>query len=175
MANAAFKYQSEIDVLINGFSINFDFSKLIKVADLIYHDGPLLSHYVSNKGENYLFYWVDVDNEYNRWVVIRTDIFSIQQYLEKKSTLHSIITQPNDGFVYTVDIDDKIHYHNIKLVPIANLPEEYTPTENSYYAFEIEDNIDLAAISQNKEKIKDILISFVEAESEKPITKNSLS
>jgi hypothetical protein len=26
-----------------------------------------------------------------------------------------------------------------------------------------------------KEKIKDILISFVEAESEKPITKNSLS
>lgn len=45
---------------INGFSINFDFSKLIKVADLIYHDGPLLSHYVSNKGENYLFYWVDV-------------------------------------------------------------------------------------------------------------------
>lgn len=51
---------------INGFSINFDFSKLIKVADLIYHDGPLLSHYVSNKGENYLFYWVDVDNEYNR-------------------------------------------------------------------------------------------------------------
>ena len=101
---------------------------------------------------------MDVDNEYNRWVVIRTDIFSIQQYLEKKSTLHSIITQPNDGFVYTVDIDDKIHYHNIKLVPIANLPEEYTPTENSYYAFEIEDNIDLAAISQNKEKIKDILI-----------------
>ena len=100
---------------------------------------------------------------------------TIQQYLEKKSTLHSIITQPNDGFVYTVDIDDKIHYHNIKLVPIANLPEEYTPTENSYYAFEIEDNIDLAAISQNKEKIKDILISFVEAESEKPITKNSLS
>ena len=118
---------------------------------------------------------MDVDNEYNRWVVIRTDIFSIQQYLEKKSTLHSIITQPNDGFVYTVDIDDKIHYHNIKLVPIANLPEEYTPTENSYYAFDIEDNIDLAAISQNKEKIKDILISFVEAESEKPITKNSLS
>lgn len=160
---------------INGFSINFDFSKLIKVADLIYHDGPLLSHYVSNKGENYLFYWVDVDNEYNRWVVIRTDIFSIQQYLEKKSTLHSIITQPNDGFVYTVDIDNKIHYHNIKFVPIANLPEEYTPTENSYYVFEIEDNIDLAAISQNKEKIKDILISFVEAESEKPITKNSLS
>lgn len=133
---------------INGFSINFDFSKLIKVADLIYYDGPLLSHYMSSKGENYLFYWVDVDNVYNRWVVIRTDIFSIQQYLEKKITLHSIITQPNDGFVYTVDIDDNIHYHNTKIVPIVDLPEEYTPMENSYYTFEVKDDIDLAAISQ---------------------------
>lgn len=133
---------------INGFTIEFDFSKLIKVADLIYYDGPLLSHYMSSKGENYLFYWVDVNNEYNRWVIIRTDIFSIQQYLERKITLHSIITHPNDGFVYTVDIDDKIEYHNIKVVPIANLPEEYTPMENSYYDFEVKDDIDLAAISQ---------------------------
>ena len=133
---------------INGFNIEFDFSKLIKVADLIYYDGPLLSHYMSSKGENYLFYWVDVDNVHNRWVVIRTDIFSIQQYLEKKITLHSIITQPNDGFVYTVDIDNNIDYHNTKIVPIANLPEEYTPMENSYYTFEIKDDLDLAAISQ---------------------------
>lgn len=133
---------------INGFNIEFDFSKLTKVADLIYYDGPLLSHYMSSKGENYLFYWVDVDNVYNRWVVIRTDIFSIQQYLEKKIALHSIITQPNDGFVYIVDIDDSIHYHNAKIVPIADLPEEYTPMENSYYTFEVKDDIDLAAISQ---------------------------
>ena len=40
MVNAAFKYQSEIECqsmnidmkTINGFSINFDFSKLIKVS-----------------------------------------------------------------------------------------------------------------------------------------------
>lgn len=133
---------------INGFNLKFDFSKLIKVADLIYFDGPLLSHYMSSKGENYLFYWVDVDNEYNRWVVIRTDIFSIQQYLEKKVTLYSIITHPNDGFVYMVDIDNEIRYHNIKAISIDDLPEEYTPMENSYYTFEIKDDMDLAAISQ---------------------------
>lgn len=133
---------------INGFNLKFDFSKLIKVADLIYYEGPLLSHYMSSKGENYLFYWVDVDDEYNRWVVIRTDIFSIQQYLEKKVTLHSVITHPNDGFVYTVDIDNDIQYHNIKVIPIDDLPEEYIPTENSYYSFEVKDDMDLAAISQ---------------------------
>ncbi len=133
---------------INGFNIKIDFSKLIKVADLIYYDGPLLSHYMSSRGENYLFYWVDVDNKYNRWIVVRTDIFSIQQYLEKKITLHSIITLPNDGFVYSVDIDDDIQYHNIKAIPIDDLPEEYTPIKDSYYTFEVKDDIDLTAISQ---------------------------
>jgi len=67
---------------ISGFNIHFDFGKLTKVSDLIYFDGPLLSHYMSSKGENYLFYWVDVDETYNRWMVVRTDIITIQQYLE---------------------------------------------------------------------------------------------
>ncbi|MDR1918984.1 MAG: hypothetical protein LBQ65_04975 [Tannerellaceae bacterium] len=122
---------------INGFDISFDFSKLTKISDLIYFDGPLLSHYKSNKGENYLFYWVDADDKYNRWIVIRTDISSILLYLEKRISLHAIITQPNDDFVYIVDIDNGLNYHNIKLLPIASLPEDYTPTENSFYTFDV--------------------------------------
>lgn len=133
---------------INGFDIKFDFGKLIKVADLIYYDGPLLSHYISQKGENYLFYWVDVDSECNRWIVVRTDIYSIQQYIEKKITLRTIIMHPNDGFVYVADVDDAVNYRSVKLISADNLPEDYTPTEDSYYTFEIEDDIDLAAISQ---------------------------
>ena len=103
---------------INGFNFNFDFSKLIKVADLIYFDGPLLSHYMSDKGENYLFHWADADDEYNRWLVLRTDILSIKQYLDKKINLRSLIMEPNDGFVFSVDIDDNLNYTNIKVVPV---------------------------------------------------------
>lgn len=133
---------------INGFNINYDFSKLIKVADLIYFDGPLLSHYMSDKGENYLFHWADADDDYNRWIVLRTDILSIQQYLDKKINLRSLFMKPNDGFVFSVDIDDNINYTNIKFVPIEALPEEYIPTEDSFYSFKMEDDIDLSAISQ---------------------------
>ena len=77
---------------INGLGLNFDFIKLIKVANLIYDDDPLT--YVSNKGENYLFYWVDVDNEYNRWVVIRTrDFFNTTVFRkEKYATFHNNTT-----------------------------------------------------------------------------------
>lgn len=133
---------------INGFNFNFDFSKLIKVADLIYFDGPLLSHYMNDKGENYLFHWADADDDYNRWIVLRTDILSIQQYLDKKVNLRSLIMEPNDGFVFSVDIDDELNYTNIKVVPVEAIPEEYLPTEDSFYSFKMEDDIDLSALSQ---------------------------
>ena len=42
---------------IKGFEIQFDFSSFKKIADLIFFEGPLLSHYVSSKGDDYLFYW----------------------------------------------------------------------------------------------------------------------
>ena len=54
-----------------------NFDKFKKVADLIYFDGPLLSHYVTNKGDNYLFYWIDQDDTNNRWMFIRTDYDNI--------------------------------------------------------------------------------------------------
>lgn len=133
---------------IDGLNFSFDFSKFIKVADLIYFEGPLLSHYISEKGENYLFYWVDADAHANRWIIIRTDIFTIQKYLDKKIPLSNIITSPNDGFVYIVDIDENIQYNNCKIVSIAQLPEDYTPTDDSYYNFNLKDDIDLSAISQ---------------------------
>lgn len=36
--------------------------ELTKVSDLIYFDGPFLSHYVHKSGDNYLSYWVDCDD-----------------------------------------------------------------------------------------------------------------
>lgn len=133
---------------ISGFNIHFDFGKLTKVSDLIYFDGPLLSHYMSSKGENYLFYWVDVDEIYNRWLVVRTDIVTIQQYLDKKISLYTVMSTPNDGFLYMVDIDANASYHNIQLIQVDSLPEDYLPGQDSFYAFEPSDDIDLAAISQ---------------------------
>ena len=47
---------------IEGYNIDYDFSGFRKIADLVYFDGPFLSHYVSAKGDDYLFYWVDRDD-----------------------------------------------------------------------------------------------------------------
>lgn len=133
---------------ILGIDINFDIAQLIKVTDLISFDGPLLSHFMNDKGDNYLFYWVDVNETHNRWMFFRVDISRIQSYLEKRETLYSLIVNGNDSFVYFVDIDNNLNYQNIKLIPTKMIIEEYLPEKESFFEFEVTDDFDIAAISQ---------------------------
>ena len=97
---------------IKGFEIQFDFSNFKKIADLIFFEGPLLSHYVSSKGDDYLFYWVDKDERDNRWLVLRVSLSSLQKYMAKDISLRELIENPNDGYLYQVDIDNDLNYHD---------------------------------------------------------------
>ena len=121
---------------IEGYNIEYDFSQFKKVADLIYFEGPLLSHYVSSKGDDYLFYWVDRDDSDNRWLVLRVSMANLQKYIGNVITLRDLIENPNDGYLYSVDVNNDVCYHDIKLIQPSALPEEYLPERESYYAFE---------------------------------------
>jgi len=121
---------------IEGYSIDYDFSSFKKIADLIYFEGPLLSHYVSSKGDDYLFYWVDSDESDNRWLVLRVSLASLQKYVGKEITLRQLIETPNDGYLYSVDVSSDICYHDVKLVQPSVLPDDYLPESDSYYTFE---------------------------------------
>ena len=121
---------------VKGFDIQFDFSSFKKIADLICFEGPLLSHYVSSKGDDYLFYWVDRDENDNRWMVLRVSLASLQKYMAGDVSLLELIGSPNDGYLYLVDVDNDINYHNVKLVQPADLPEDYLPDADSFYTFE---------------------------------------
>lgn len=121
---------------IEGYNIEYDFSGFRKIADLIYFEGPLLSHYVSSKGDDYLFYWVDSDDCDNRWLVLRVSLANLQKYIGKEITLRELIENPNDGYLYSVDVTSDIRYHNVKLTQPSALPEAYLPETDSYYAFE---------------------------------------
>ena len=137
---------------IKGISIrNRNFDKFKKVADLIYFDGPLLSHYVTINGDNYLFYWIDQDDADNRWMFIRTDYDTIQKYTQKKQTLRNILSSPLDDIVYTVDIDNEGHHHNFQAHSIENKRVLIAP---DFYEFEPEDvnkeNLSIAEMSGKK-------------------------
>lgn len=131
---------------IEGFPIQYDFSRFKKIADLIYFQGPFLSHYVSDKGEDYLFYWVDKDDTYNRWIIIRVNLTTLQQYINGKLSLRELIAHPNDGFAYMADVDSQLNYHRVILTQPSSLPDDYLPAKDAYYEFEpipTEDGIEL--------------------------------
>ena len=112
---------------IEGYNIEYDFSGFRKIADLVYLDGPFLSHYVSSKGDDYLFYWVDKDDQDNRWLVLRVSLSSLQKYVGKELSLRELIDNPNDGYLYSVDVDNDVNYHDVKLIQPSAIPEDYLP------------------------------------------------
>lgn len=109
--------------------------ELTKVSDLIYFDGPFLSHYVHKSGDNYLSYWVDCDGEFQRWLVFRVGITSLQKYVDKKMSLLDVIRQLDDGFVYLVDVDVDGQTTKPKILFLDQLPDDYLPEADSYYDF----------------------------------------
>lgn len=133
---------------LDGYNIPFDFDGFVQMSDLIYYDGPLLSHFVSKTGKDYLFYWVDIDEKFNRWMFFHVTPTVIQSYLDKKLSLREIICGLEEGFVSFVEIDDEANFLNTKIVKISSIPEEYLPSSQSYYCFEKYDYNCLDSVSK---------------------------
>jgi len=113
----------------------FPFKELDKVADLIYFDGPLLSLFRNDKGDQYFFYWCDNSENANRWLVYRVTDHEVTAYLSKRISLRDILLHPSDGLIFSVDIDDDLNYNNPLLLKPNDLPTSYIPSVNSTYKF----------------------------------------
>lgn len=121
---------------IKGYNIPFDLSKLKCRTDLINQDGPLLSLYYNDRGDYYLLYWLDCDDEANRWMILRVDIKTLYEYLNKDKTLLQLISNSPDNFVWITDIDNNGIQSNTKALPFASIPSDYLPDEDSWFEFD---------------------------------------
>lgn len=121
---------------IEGISIkSFSLETYRKVSDLIFFEGPLLSHFLSDKGENFLFSWVDSDENFNRWFVFRVSQEKLIDYLNGKITLLSFFLDPIDGFLYKIDVYSKGGINDPMLLYPDLIPNQYLPSEKSFYSF----------------------------------------
>ncbi|MCR4774085.1 MAG: hypothetical protein K5854_06990 [Prevotella sp.] len=139
-------------IKVKGYDVEFKFSQLKKRVDLIEQDGPLLSLFISNNGDYYLYYWLDCNDSYNRWLLLRVDLDSLERYIDGKLSLRDIITNPLDGLVWLTDIDADMKHNNTKLVPVGDIPNDYIPTPQSYFKFEKNKEI-VNAINTDKYEI----------------------
>lgn len=118
---------------INGYKfVGFNLDSLTLIADLIYYDGPLLSHYISEQGDNYLFYWIDSDEECNRWMIIRVNLSTIQDYVNQKLPLFDVIKNRADQSVYIADLDSDINVKGLYFADINDLYEDYFPKKSHF-------------------------------------------
>lgn len=125
--------------------------KMIKIKDLIYFEGPLLSHFESVYKENFLFYWVDTNDTFNRWIIFRTSNELIDDYLEKRKSLYNLISDENNGNLYKVDIDSNLDYNNLSIIAFEDIPNSYLPEKNSFYTFKIiNSDAELKSISEKE-------------------------
>lgn len=124
---------------LNGKSTTFNLKALHWCGDLIFCEGPLLTHYTSDDGNHYLVCWVDADERANRWIILRTNITSLRKYITKEITLKHLMCHPADNLVWVTDIDNNETQHNTQVLPPEELPKDYLPEEDSYYAYELED------------------------------------
>lgn len=138
-------------IQLRGIESKFPTNNLRKVADLIYFDGPFLSHYVSKSGDNYLSYWVDCNENNQRWLLFRVGINSLQNYVNKKKSLYELIKGVDDGFVYAVDISEDGSQSVPLMIFLADIPDEYFPTADSYFDFSYEKESDVAALSMTEQ------------------------
>lgn len=107
---------------------------LVRVDDLIYFDGPLLSTYKKEDGSLFLILWVDNTNTDNRWCVIPVEDETLTSFLDKEITLRDVINKTEHViFKDLYSEGNELLERQIKKVLVKDIPEEYMPTNESYF------------------------------------------
>ena len=112
-------------------------SDLVKFADRMYYDGPLLSHYTTrSRFKYYLFHWIDNDAERNRWLVMEVTLAHLFDYISDTRTLFDITQQEYNNKLLVVDTDPSGTFTFGLLVSATELHPDYVPEKESYFEAE---------------------------------------
>lgn len=103
------------------------------VSDLLYYDGPILSHLTDSRGNHFLQHWCDDDENHNRWAIMRITEAMILRLRHNVLPLNLVVPdQILDDFVYYIDVDSEGRTASSTRVWTEDIPEEYLPLPGSY-------------------------------------------
>lgn len=121
--------------MLKGENIGYvPFKGLKKISDLIYFEGPVLSHFRDDFGKDVLFYWVDYNHEVNRWIIFQITEIQLGEYLTQKKTLFSLFQNPFNNIFYSLEIGVTLEYKNVTQIFNGDLPIEYLPETDSKFS-----------------------------------------
>ena len=106
---------------------------LIKKGDLLFFNGPVLSHFISNTEEDYFMFWIDNDKKHTRWLLFRISSLELIVYFSKTKSLKEILLDKKDEPVYIVDLDSSLNFNNNYITKADALIEDYLPGDKSCF------------------------------------------
>ncbi len=112
-----------------------DTSRLSRIGDLSYFEGPLLSLFVElGSGHFYVFDWVDRDREHNRWLIYRVSAESLLGFLQGKISHLALFEDRPAAKVFSMDIDrDNRSFSQYAALELARVPESYWPNADNFF------------------------------------------
>lgn len=142
---------------------------LQRKEDLLYHEGPLLTHFVNseNPKEHYFYKWSDIDEKCNRWLIFKVTAENLISFFEGNLTLLNLIQK--NQFVYFLDLDTEISEVNAFVCPIQKIPDDYLPSERSFfkesqyekYALTLKNELQKEVKSLEENEILEILLKEI--------------
>ncbi len=108
-------------------------SGLHKIGDLINLQGPVLSLFQDSSFHHYLYYWLDSNDEYERWLVWKVSSENLYYYLEGDVSLLDLIQADDKEYMFVVDIDPELNYVNAFPLERKLIPVEYQPEVKSFF------------------------------------------
>jgi hypothetical protein len=124
------------------------------ICDLLDIEGPLLCLFRDAK-QNWLYLWCDTDGaKRERWLLFPVTRAALIQYLERKLTLRSVVTESTSKFLLDVTLNteavnpsalavDTTMHRRLKSVELADVVE-YLPSEDSFFNEDLAPDISLA-------------------------------
>ncbi len=104
-----------------------------KSGDFLYYEGPLLSHFVNLRNEDFIIKWCGTDSQFNRWLLYKTNHELLRQFFTGTIGDLELALATPDKHVYFIDIDNDINWRNIVKVELADIPSEYLPEPTAFY------------------------------------------
>ncbi len=106
---------------------------LKKMGDLLFWEGPLMSHFINDRNEDFIFKWSDKSQLLNRWLVFKTTPSLLFDFFAGRINSIDLILLNPDGFVYFIDMDNDLNYQKILLTKTKDIPVDYMPLHDSFY------------------------------------------
>src|SRR5690606_40316923 len=96
---------------------------LIRVGDLSFFEGPLLSLYENAKtGHLFLLDWVDRDKTHNRWIIYRVDPIYLKKFLNKQISHLDLFNNRPKINVHVVDIPNNGRLLSSEIKELYTIP-----------------------------------------------------